>query len=184
MAWQGEAGRGKARQARETKTINQQNRGTMTSKAIDQELETIRKNHAGILRPADIVAFARDKTTALHSRFEWNNTAAAEAYRLLQAHSLIRVCVTAHEESGRQIRTYVSLTPDRGKDVGYRYVKDVLTDAEQAQQMIEDAKGELRAFAAKYRVLCRVAELAPVFAAVDQLDYSTAADVPMAASPA
>jgi hypothetical protein len=44
----------------------------------------------GELTPALVVDVARDNRHPLHTRFEWNNTIAAEKYRRVQAHDLIR----------------------------------------------------------------------------------------------
>lgn len=44
----------------------------------------------GELTPALVVDVARDNRHPLHSRFEWNNTVAAESYRRHQAHELIK----------------------------------------------------------------------------------------------
>ena len=44
----------------------------------------------GELTPALVVDVARDTTHPLHSRFEWNDTRAAEKFRIYQAHHLIR----------------------------------------------------------------------------------------------
>jgi hypothetical protein len=66
----------------------------MARTAIVAELETIRRNAGGVLRPEDVVSFAADPDTELHSRFEWDDTEAAQQYRLWQARQLIRVTVT------------------------------------------------------------------------------------------
>ena len=42
------------------------------------------------LREADVLADARDKASPLHSYFEWDDSAAAESFRLAQASALIR----------------------------------------------------------------------------------------------
>lgn len=52
-----------------------------------QELIKIHKTQ-GLTAP-NVVEVARDKKNPLHSRFEWNDTAAAEQYRLYQARILI-----------------------------------------------------------------------------------------------
>jgi hypothetical protein len=44
----------------------------------------------GELTPALVVDVARDDRHPLHTRFEWNNTLAAEKYRRHQAHELIK----------------------------------------------------------------------------------------------
>ena len=72
-----------------------------------QELEQIRKANDGELRPADVVEFARNPDTALHSRFTWDDDKAAAEYRLWQARELIRVVVQLHPKTNKKMRVYV-----------------------------------------------------------------------------
>lgn len=48
---------------------------------VYRELNSIRRKHNNVLRPRDVVEFARNPKTALHHEFEWNDTAAAMYYR-------------------------------------------------------------------------------------------------------
>lgn len=57
---------------------------------IGQELEAIAAKAGGHLTPIAIVDAARDRKSVLHKHFEWDDAAAAEAYRLDQARSLVR----------------------------------------------------------------------------------------------
>jgi len=53
---------------------------------IENELERVRSaNVDDLLIPEEIVKFAENSKTALHSQFEWDQTRAAQAYRLSQA---------------------------------------------------------------------------------------------------
>ncbi len=45
-------------------------RETKKSDAVLAELERIEETHGGIVTPQAVVEFARDPTTALHSRFD------------------------------------------------------------------------------------------------------------------
>jgi hypothetical protein len=57
-------------------------------KAIKEELEAIMVG--GVLSPADVIDAARNPNSAMHSQFEWDDSEAAQAYRLQQARALIR----------------------------------------------------------------------------------------------
>lgn len=58
----------------------------------------------GKLTPADVVDTARPADHPLHGRFEWDDTAAGEAYRRHQAQQLIRsVKITHVETDGRDL---------------------------------------------------------------------------------
>jgi hypothetical protein len=56
--------------------------------SIKEELEAIAAG--GVLHPADVVEAARNPNSAMHNQFEWDDSEAAEAYRLQQARALIR----------------------------------------------------------------------------------------------
>lgn len=133
---------------------------------IVEELKRIAAENGGILRPRDIVDEARVPDSPLHRCFEWDDSVAAEQYRLWQARAMTRVLVSYERTpSGKVIpcRVFVSLTPDREAS-GYRVVADVLNDPAQRQQMLADAYAEMRRFRLKYQHLV---ELAKVFEAID-----------------
>lgn len=141
---------------------------------VKEELELIRSNHGGFLNPPDVVAFAEDPDTELHKHFIWDDTAAAQQYRLEQARRVIRVHVTLirgqEKEEPVEVRAYVSLPKDRG-ELGYRSIEDVMSDDELRQQMLDDAYAEMSVFAQKYRVL---KELSPVIGAIDKAMHQAA----------
>jgi hypothetical protein len=64
--------------------------GIVPAHIVHDELETIRLGHEGKLRPPDVVEAARPKEAILHPLFEWDNSLAAEQYRLHQARNVIR----------------------------------------------------------------------------------------------
>lgn len=133
----------------------------MKASAIGKALETIRKANGGTLRPGDVVVAAADEDHPLHSQFTWDDTQAAEAYRLWQARVLIRTTVTILPSGKGTVRAYVSLQDDRGGD-GYRLLVDVLRDPGLRAIALREALAELKVFEHKYH---KLKELAPIFAA-------------------
>jgi hypothetical protein len=71
---------------------------------IVENLEDIRNQHDGKLRPVDVVEAARPATAPLHPLFTWDNKKAAEEYRLWQAREVIREVVV--EIKGRTVAKY------------------------------------------------------------------------------
>lgn len=63
----------------------------MLTKIQQERIGVIRKAAGGDLRPADIVADARSTDSPLHELFEWDDTLAAELYRLSQATRILHV---------------------------------------------------------------------------------------------
>lgn len=132
-----------------------------------EEFERIARKHNGILRPADVVDEARNPDSILHRAFEWDDSVAAEAYRIQQAKELIRVQVVVIENRQEPVRAFVSLSRDRLTDGGYRITADVLNDRDLYREMLLDAADELRSFQRKYN---RITELSEVFAAAKAFD--------------
>jgi len=67
---------------------------------VHEALTAIRDKHAeGNLVPLDVVDAARPKKAPLHPAFEWDNSVAAEQYRVHQARNLIRSVRIVVDES-------------------------------------------------------------------------------------
>lgn len=127
----------------------------MMKKEVQKALDDICKRD-GSLDPRRVVEAARSKRSPLHSEFEWDDSAAAEAHRLNQARQLIRVAVTILPGPLRQeIRAYVSLSDERGKESGGSYyaVADVISDAERRRRAFTDARHVLEGLERRYAYL-------------------------------
>ena len=136
--------------------------------AVKLELERIRQQDGGFLNPHRVVEIARSPENPLHEHFEWDDTEAAERYRLAQARALIRVAVIVNEKKDyNPVRAYVSLTTDRYNQRGYRAMVDIVNDEVLVETMLKDAIMELQSFQRKYNKLRDVASLSPVFEALE-----------------
>lgn len=60
----------------------------------------------GALTAHDVLELARPKTSPLHEYFEWDDSVAAERYRLRQAQKLI-TCLVVEFDGGEPVRKYV-----------------------------------------------------------------------------
>jgi hypothetical protein len=131
------------------------------------ELEQIRQaDPEKQLRPKAVVDAAREPTSPLHESFEWNDTEAAERYRLGQARRLIRVAVTVLPRNNEKVRAYVSLSSDRhhpeedeelGAAGGYRSMTEVLAADDLRAIMLNDALRDLQVMERKYAQLSQLA---------------------------
>lgn len=136
----------------------------MQTDEVKKELRMLEKR--GLLKPEDVVEFAKNPKTALHEVFVWDDTEAAHLWRLHQARNLIRVVVSVNESTGKEERIYVSLRSDRSEDGGgYRQLVKVLSDSEQREELLRDAYEEWQYYKAKYREL---KELASGFEEMDR----------------
>ena len=128
------------------------------------ELREIAAQNDGMLRPEDVVDFAKNPTTALHGCFTWDDTEAARAWRLQQARQVVRVMVAVLPGGDPlKYRAYVSLKEDRYNNLGYRAMVDVMSDGRLREIMLVEAMAEMQVFMAKYENLN---ELAAIFAAM------------------
>lgn len=75
----------------------------------------------GKLTPNLVVEAARNPTHPLHSRFEWDNTTAAEKYRLEQARGLIRLVRVRYINREGEPATIRSFHSVRAPEGGYTY---------------------------------------------------------------
>lgn len=130
--------------------------------SVREELERLRKLCGGVLMPDQVVHAAKSKSSPLHNSFDWDDTEAAQKWRIEQARRLIRVFVTfiGNGEHATETRMYVSLGTDRENSGGYRAILDVLGDAGMRKQLLDDARTDMLRFRQKYAGLI---ELVGVF---------------------
>jgi hypothetical protein len=126
----------------------------------------------GVIRAEDVVAAARPEKSPLHRFFTWDDTEAAERYRIYEARNLLRCVVRYLPINGdkKPTRVFVSLTPDRNEEGGgYRIMADILTAKDMKAQMLEDALEEMRRFEEKYRALKELVEIFKAFKIVREM---------------
>ncbi len=94
----------------------------------------------GRLAPADVVDAARDPESPLHSHFTWDDTEAAEKYRLSQARTLIRTVkleITVRDVP-LSVVGYVRDPDADAKTAGYRSVMSLRSEEDAARAAIVD----------------------------------------------
>ena len=131
-----------------------------------RELARIEKAE-GELTPTAVLERARSANSALHEHFEWDDSEAAEQYRLSQAGELIRSIVVdvtySNVEPAKTVRAFISI--ERGGERSYMDTHRAMSDEALRRQVLERAWAELTAFRKRYADL---KELAGVFAAMDR----------------
>ena len=139
----------------------------------DELLFLSEKNANKICNPHEVVKFAENSKTHLHSRFEWDNGVAGHNWRLWQARQIISLELQVIERSdgGEQQRIetkmFVSLKNDRiPSNGGYRRLETVMSDVKLREELLSEALDELIRIRSKYRQLN---ELAEVFAVIDKV---------------
>jgi hypothetical protein len=133
---------------------------------VAEELRSLRGDNAGVLDPERIVDFASDPETALHAKFEWDDSVAGHKHRIWQARQLIRVYVTVLDtgKGAEPIRMYVTTVQSEEQPGGYRLTEEVLGDEEARHSLIIGQLNRLLSIIKSYPL----PELKPIEAAIDR----------------
>ena len=105
--------------------------------AIAARLSAIAADNNGKLRVDDVLADAKKSSSPLHDQFEWDDTKAAEKYRLVQARALV-VSVRTQVETSTSIVSTVCYTrdPEAGNEQGYVEVEKLRDDDDLAREAL------------------------------------------------
>lgn len=111
-----------------------------------------------------VVSKAKDKKSALHDCFEWDNSSAAEEYRLIQAREIIRSLVITIDKPDEPdktttIRAYTHVDIGHDEESRFAYVptREALSDKDLRKQVIARLRGDIQSAedtAEKYEYLC------------------------------
>lgn len=135
-----------------------------------KEFEKIEKRNNEVTAE-NLLDSARPKNSVMHPCFEWNDTVAAEKFRLQEARNvignLVKVVVDKDQEQPTARTAYVNINPDRGFGSKGRYIpiEKAMSDKETRDIVLNRALAELVAFQRKYQEL---AELGEVFGSIQK----------------
>lgn len=123
-----------------------------------------------IITAKELLDESRDPNAPLHSCFEWDDSIAAEKYRLEQARKLIASVeiryVDDYQKQTTPVRCFVNVQSVAPKREGlFAYIEAVLQNPDYRKQMLSNALIELRNFQKKYSDL---KELSGVNKAIDE----------------
>ena len=126
-----------------------------------KELERIEAKN-GYVNPQLVLDESREESAPLHKCFEWNDTIAAEKYRLVQAGNIIRLLnvVVEEQEHTEPVRAYVNIRTEAPTRTGeFINVKSALESADSREIVLKNAKNELKEFEKKYNGLVELADI-------------------------
>lgn len=120
--------------------------------SLRDELLTVRDQH-GKLTPQLVVDTARDPSHPLHSRFEWDDAVAGEAWRRQQAHELIRKAKVVYREATesapeKSVRAFVAIRGQEGHV--FDPVEEVAEDPFRRKLALADMEREWKALLKRY----------------------------------
>ena len=105
--------------------------------------------------PQQILDYARNPESELHKCFEWDDSVAAELYRLQQARIVVchLVCIEDEKQEPQKFRLL------QHTDTGYKPVKLIYRNKTEYESLLERARSELRAFKSRYHNLVELEEI-------------------------
>ena len=108
-----------------------------------------------------IVDKARDSSTELHKCFEWNDSVAAEKYRLKQAQQVVaHLVIVRNNDNNEPEKTNVRMIVSDGQGNNtYTPIRLVVRKQDEYERLLERAKEELRAFKKKYASISELEEI-------------------------
>lgn len=115
--------------------------------------------------PQDILEKARDESSELHKCFTWNDSVAAERWRMHEARLITRQLVIKEEKVPTD-RPEVRLFYKTDNESGYKPTELILQKEDEYKALLKRAKMELEAFKRKYAMLRELQEL---FELIDSL---------------
>lgn len=134
--------------------------------ALGQEIETLRRKK-GFLTPQLLVQQAARKGSKLHAEFEWDDSAAAQSWRIEQAQYLLRAIVLIRQPQNGDpalVRAFVHLQ-DEDEGPIYTSLSVAMGDAAMRAQVLRRAWQELEGWKRRYS---EYEELAHVFSAMEE----------------
>jgi len=118
---------------------------------VGKELERIKKKY-GSLKPSFIVDESRNAGDFLHDIFCWDDTKAAELYRVKQARDLIgniHVVVTTKNINAK-VRAFVNVKTEPEGHRSYHPIQDVIKNDTAYNDLLMQAKDDMESFITKY----------------------------------
>lgn len=139
----------------------------VTAQIAGEELERIERER-GEITPAIVLEESRPDGAPLHDCFEWDDTIAAEKYRLHQASVIICNVQVAVGKKQKVTRAFVNISDKRGVGQQGAYISIVTAMADDTTRnvVLQHALRELRYFMKKYR---DYTELAEVFTVIEKV---------------
>lgn len=134
-----------------------------------EALEDIAARNGGKVTPMQVVDEARNPESVLHDSFEWDDSVAAEQFRLIQAQKLIREFTVTIVSNGEEIEVpaFIGVSSDRcGRSANnpYRRAEDVAKAPDLLEIAEKDALGQLVALRKRHGHL---RSLGDVWASID-----------------
>ena len=138
---------------------------SVPAKVVGKHFEKLEKKQ-GELTSQNVLDSARPEKSPIHSLFEWDDSKAAEQFRLKQASQLICNLSVEIETEDKPVEVRAYMDVSEAKVGSYLNVKSAFENKDTREIVLRRALNELIAFKAKYKNLM---ELQKVFDAIESL---------------
>lgn len=125
------------------------------------EIETLQNR-----TPQNVLDLARNENSELHKCFEWDDSKAAESYRLQQARNVIQHLVIKSDEPTPEKSVAIRVYQISSVKNTYQPREFFIKHVDEYQKLLERAKAELQQFKNRYE---SIAELEDVITAINNL---------------
>lgn len=135
---------------------------------VAHELRRIYRASGNRIQPPDVVEAARSPDSVLHKHFTWDDSEAAEEFRLIQARHLIatvKITVPSSSTRPRVIRAYHAL---RSEQSGYRHMKDIVNAPDLLESLVSQFASDLERVSERYQAIRSTAETRRVFEVIEE----------------
>ncbi len=130
------------------------------AQACYDEVQTLGESYT----PHQVLDLARDPKTELHKCFDWDDSSAAEKWRLEQARQVCKSFTVVIETSEDQEPQRFRVIQHDKEDRVYRPVIFTVRDEDQYARLLKQAKDEMASFKKRYKA---IVELEKVIEEID-----------------
>lgn len=103
--------------------------------------------------PAQILEKGRNEGTELHKCFEWNDSIAAEKYRLSQARKICEVLVIQRLPDAQKDAPEIRIFHKTESTGGYKPIQQIIQRKDEYEKLLQRAFAEFHALKIKYQNL-------------------------------
>lgn len=135
---------------------------------VAKELRRLYRESGNRLHPPEIVEVASDPESVLHPCFNWDDTEAAVAYRLIQARQLIasvKIVIPSSRGGTTKVRAYHALRSERN---GYRHSRDIMAGPELRESLLSQLANDLERVSERYECLRKLAHAKTLFTVIEE----------------
>ena len=150
------------------------NKYPVSAEAAGKHMESLNNKH-GAVTPELLLDSSRSEDSVMHPCFEWDDTKAAEKYRVKQALGIIcnLTCVKVtgnKDENPTKTRAFVNVSSSSRREKGtFKPIIEAISNSDMRRTVLRNAIEELECFKNKYSSLT---ELIGVFEEIDKLKKS------------